>query len=274
MPQAVVALGAVVAAKVGIVSAASAIAFLTSAAATYTVWAVTIASAVAFSAAQRSKLKKASAGAPSSTDLGRTQMVRDPLAPRRIIYGQVLVSGTLTFFHQATSGSYHYMVLTLAAHECEELGEIRIDNEAVTLDGSGNVTSGPYAGYVQIRKYLGSPDGERDTVWESAIGSHWTADHLGKNIARLHIRLLWDANKFPAGLPLITCMVKGAKVYDPRDEDQSPTDPTTWKWSRNCALCTAHYIHVRRKVPYSRIDTEALITAANICDEEISLAPV
>ena len=272
MPQAVVALATVVAANVGIVSTAGALAFLTSAAFTYTIWGVTIASVFAYSSAQRRKLKKAAGAAGASAlDQGRSTMVRDPMAPRRLIYGEVQVSGTITFWHQQTGGGYHYMVLTLAAHECAELGTIKLDNEAVTLDGSGNVTSGTYAGLVQIRKYTGLAAGERDTTWESEIGTKWTSDHIGKNIARLHIRLKWSADKFPNGIPLITCLVKGAKVYDPREAGHDPDDSTTWEWSNNAALCTADFLNRRKGIAWSRIVEADLITAANVCDEVVVL---
>lgn len=243
----------------------------------YGVQSILVASSIAYSRAQARKLKKAlsATGTGTALDQGRSQMVRDPLAPWRLIYGQVQVSGSISFFHQADATGYHYFTLTLAHHQCEELGTIKFDNEEVPLDGSGNAT-GTYAGYVQIRKYTGLAAGERDTVWESEISSKWTSNHLGKSVARLHVRLKWDADKFPQGLPLITCLVKGKKLYDPREGSHDPDDPSTWEYSNNAALCAADLLnndieHFGKGIAWSRIKESELITAANICDEDVIL---
>jgi len=220
----------------------------------------------------RKKMKRALAG--MGLDQGRTEMIKDPLAPRRMIYGQCRVGGVITFFRQPTptdntgAPQQHYMVLTLAAHECHAIENIRIDNQEVTLDAQGIVTNGPYKNKIQIRKFLGKQSGERDLQWEG-LGNNlgWSSSHLGRGIARLHVRLEWDAEVFLSGIPQITALVSGAKVYDPRSSSQSPTNPSTWAFSDNSALCAAHFLHTRKGVPYSRIDTGALITAANICDE-------
>lgn len=228
-----------------------------------------IASSVAYSATQQRKLKKSldamRAGA-SVIDQNRTMMIRDPVAHRCYIYGQVLVSGNIIFFHQAATNNYHYFVIALADRECEELGEIRVDNVVETFDGSGNAT-GNYAGFLQIRKFNGLAAGERDTTWESEISTKWTANHLGKNIARLHVRIVWDADKFPNGLPNITCLVKGAKVYDWRTG--------TTAYSANAALCTADWLmdtRLGKEVAQARIKAAEMQEAANVSDEVIVLA--
>jgi len=232
--------------------------------------AITVAVGLLQANAQKRKMKRALGR--TGLDTGRSQMVQDPLAPRRIIYGETLVGGVITFYYSKPSTEgYHYMALTLAAHPIHAITQIRIDNQPVSLDASGFVTSGPHAGnFIQIRKYLGKPEGERDTAWENELGTHWTKDHLGKSIARLHIRLKWDADKFPNGLPPITAIVQGAKLYDPRDQSQNPTNPATWKHTNNAALVAAHFLHTRKHIPYSRIDTPALIAAANVCSELVS----
>jgi hypothetical protein len=222
---------------------------------------------IAYSSAQARKLRKSMRGTGAAQlDQGRTTMLRDPLAPRRLIYGEAEVSGVITFWHQGADG-YHYMVVTMAGHECEALGAIKFDGETVPLDGSGNAT-GTYAGHVQIRKYLGAAAGHRDTAWESEIPTKWTEHHLGKNVARLHVRLKWNSDLFPGGIPQVTCLVKGKKVYDPRT--------TTTVWSANAALCLADFLQDEVfgfGVAAGRIKTAALIEAANICDENVTLNP-
>ena len=47
---------------------------------------------------------------------------------------------------------------------------------------------------------------------------------------------------FQSGAPRITTVVKGNKVYDPRESGQSVDDPSTWTWSDTPALCVADYL--------------------------------
>jgi len=227
----------------------------------------------AYSLVSASKQKKKMRAMLAGLDEGRTEMIKNPLAPRRLIYGECLVSGVITFFYQKPgSDGMHYLVLTLASHPVQEIGQIRLDNKPVALNASGTVTSAPFNGEkVGIRKFLGHLSGERNVPWENQIGtSIWSPQHLGKSIARLHILYVWDQDKFPQGLPNVTAMVKGAKVYDPRDTSQSPTNPASWKYTNNAALVAAHFLHTRKAVPYSRIVKGALITAANVCSELVA----
>jgi len=226
----------------------------------------------AYSLSQASKQKKKMKAMLAGLDEGRTEMIKDPLAPRRLVYGECLISGVITFFYQKPSSEgRHYMALTLATHPLQEIGQIRFDNKPVaSFDAAGTVNSGPFKSVISVRKFPGQPGGARDIPWEQQMStSVWSAQHVGRNIARLHIAYTWDQDKFPQGLPNVTCMVKGAKVYDPRDTSQSPTNPNSWKYSNNSALCAAHFLHMRKNVPYSRIVKGALITAANVCDESV-----
>jgi|GEM_PF-1478531 len=238
------------------------------AAVAYTQLAIMVLS-TAYSLVSASKQKKKMRAMLAGLDEGRTEMIKNPLAPRRLIYGECLVSGVITFFYQKPGGDgFHYMVLTLASHPVQEIGQIRLDNHPVGAWAGTQVNNGPFKGMIDINKALGTLSGERNTPWESQMGtSVWSPQHLGKGVARLHLRYKWDSDKFPQGLPNVTAMVKGAKVYDPRDTSQSPTNPASWKYSNNAALCAAHFLHTRKGVPYSRIVKGALITAANVCSE-------
>jgi len=84
--------------------------------------AVSAAYSLLSAAQQKKKMKAMMAG----LDEGRTEMIKNPLAPRRLIYGECLVSGVITFFYQKPGNDgFHYMVLTLASHPVQELGQIR-----------------------------------------------------------------------------------------------------------------------------------------------------
>lgn len=219
----------------------------------------------------------------SLRSLGSEVNVRDPAAPRQIIYGKRRVSGV--FYPVGTSGTkneFLHVLLLVAGHEVEELGKVYFNDEEVTLDGSGNAT-GKYAGYVRVLKHTGTYNQTVDTSLQSDLGSGtWTNNHRLQGIAYLYLRFKHNPDLF-AGVPDIYCDVKGRKVFDPRDNTQVAATYSTWKWSDNAALCLADWV---RGVPTlngsgtlvrtyglgaldDEIDATALTTAANICDESV-----
>jgi hypothetical protein len=197
----------------------------------------------------------------------RTQTVREPITPWRVIYGQVRTGGAITFLHTTDGNSKLHLIITLAGHEVEEIGDIYFDDEIVPLDGAGEAT-GKYAGYVRVQKKLGT---DTQTAFADLIteaSDKWTADHRQRGRACVYVRLTHNSDLFASGIPNITAVIKGKKVYDPRT--------STTAWSANAALCLADYLTdpVRGLgVDYAtRIDETDLIAAANVCDENVTLA--
>lgn len=224
---------------------------------------------------------------PSVRAMGTEVNVRDPAAPRQIIYGQRRVSGV--FYPVGTSGTnneFLHVLVLLAGHECEELGAVTFNDEVVPLDGSGNAT-GRYAGFVRIKKHLGAHNQTVDTDLQTDLGSsYWTNNHRLQGIAHLYVRLKVSADLFPGGIPEIYCLVKGRKVYDARDSGQDPDDASTWEWSNNAALCLVDWVRgvptrngagaiVRNYgvgAPDSEVNFTDASTAANISDETVGLS--
>lgn len=225
-------------------------------------YAVTIGASVAYSSSQNAKMRR-SMGA-TSIDQGRALMVRDPISSRRLIYGQVLVSGTLVFIHTTgTKNEYLHLIVAVAGHEVQELGDIYLGDEIVPLDGNGDAT-GNYAGFVHIGKHLGTATQNVEASLNADAPSVWTSAHRLRGIAYIYARLKYSADKFPNGMPSIRCMVKGKKVYDPRT--------ATTVYSANSALCAADYLTdatFGKGVALARVRSADLIEAANICDENI-----
>jgi hypothetical protein len=78
----------------------------------------------------------------------------------------------------------------------------------------------------------------------------------------LYCKFTYDVDAFPNNVPEITAVIKGKKVYDPRN--------TTTAWSDNPALCVRDYL---TSTGYglgeaaANINDTTFIAAANICDE-------
>ncbi len=180
----------------------------------------------------------------------------------QIIYGKMRVGGA-RIYDEATgeNNKYLHRIIAFAGHEVESFDEIYINDEIATLDSSGAVTSpSKYSGKVRINLHLGSPDqtSDDDLVNESA---HWTTQHRLRGIAYMYIRLQFDADSFPNGIPEITSTISGKKVYDPRT--------STTAWSDNPALCLRDYLTSSYGISEAtvNIDDALVISSANVCDQ-------
>ena len=215
---------------------------------------------VVLGAAMRALTPKPSMGGGSNRGYQTTAI--GTALDHQIIYGKMRVGGARIYDESTgTNNKYLHRIVAVAGHEIQSFDEIYINDEVVTLDGSGNVTSpAKYSGKVRIKLHLGSPTQTADTslVAESA---HWTTQCTLNGIAYMYIRLQFDADVFPNGIPEITTIISGKKVYDPRT--------STTVWSDNPALCLRDYLIS----PYgiseetANIDDALVIAAANICDQ-------
>lgn len=256
--------------------------------ATITTIALQLGLALAMSAFKMLLTPKSSGASASPIDTGTEVSLREPAAPRQLIYGRTRVGGRVTFVHTSESNKYLHLVITLAGHEVEEIEEVWFDDEVVPFDVPGSLTPGlgePTPGsrygapltpegaldgepFALLRKKLGAA-GEAafaDPIAES--GGKWTEAHRQDGCASIYLRLKWDRDKYPQGMPGIRCTVKGKKVYDPRS--------LTTVWSDNAALCLADYLADATFGPgvdfASEIDADYLTDAANICDEAVAIA--
>jgi hypothetical protein len=135
----------------------------------------------------------------------------------RVIYGQTRVGGIITFLEGSTDNQYLHIVITLSGHVLREITTVYFNDEALILDASGNVTApAQYVGFVRIKKSLGDETSQPfpDLVLESA--GLWTDAHRQNGRGKVYVRLLFNSNAFPQGVPNVTALVKGRTVYDPR----------------------------------------------------------
>lgn len=200
-------------------------------------------------------------------DPGTRLTSRQPVAPRRVIYGQARVGGTIVYMHATDNNAALRLVIVFTGHEVEEIGDIYFNEELVALEPDGGPPVGAkYHGYTYIEKRTGTAGQSAFGELVNEPGTGWTADHRLAGCACLYVRLVWSQEKFPQGIPNITAVIKGRKVYDPRS--------ALTAWSANAALCIADYLtntEFGLGCDYaSEIDEDALIAAANICDEDVT----
>ena len=200
---------------------------------------------------------------------------RDATAPADFVYGEVRKGGTVSYYESTgAENAFLHQIIVLAGHEVDEIGDIYVNDEVVSLDGNGFVTDdawviddGDNPSGIRIQKFDGSQTtAPADLLAESELtGSDaLTTDFVGNGIAYLYVRYEYNQDVFASGVPLVTAVVRGKKVYDPR------TDTTAY--SNNAALCMRDYITSEYGLNDSAIDDVAFSAAANESDEDVSLS--
>lgn len=222
---------------------------------------------------------------------GRNQ--RNATTNRQYIYGQVKVGGTVAYMGVTdTDNKFLHMVLVHCDHEVEELGDLYVNGELVpmvsggegvlrTTDTSstfGTSLADRYNGSLYIADHLGGPNQTTaDSTLNNATGDIGSSDAF-KGMAYTYIRMelkQGEENAFPSGIPQFQRVIKGMKVYDPRESGHDPDDSTTWEYSSNWALCVAHFLqsdfgYGRYGLNYDKINESELIASANNSDDSIN----
>ncbi|SCY74837.1 hypothetical protein SAMN05216420_11634 [Nitrosospira sp. Nl5] len=115
---------------------------------------------------------------------------------------------------------------------------------------------------VRVKKHLGTSDDPADASLLTECPAKWSATSVLRGFTYTVIRLDLRQAEFQGGLPDISVLMKGKKLYDPR------TGLTAW--SQNPALAIYDYLTSPMcNVDPSDIPLPHIITAANVCDEPI-----
>ena len=193
---------------------------------------------------------------------------RDATAPVDFVYGQVRKGGTVSYYESTgDENTFLHQIIVLAGHEVEEIGSIYINDETVTIDSNGFVTDTAWDSKIRIQKFDGSQtSAPADLLSESELtGSNaLTSNFIGNGIAYLYVRYEYDGEVFASGVPLVTAIVKGKKVFDPRTSSTA--------YSNNAALCIRDFITSEYGLNDSAIDDVSFAAAANESDENVTLS--
>jgi len=175
------------------------------------------------------------------------------IEPIPVVYGERRVGGVRVYVKTAggKKNEYLYIALALCEGEIESISGIEIDDTPIT--------DSKYLGLYSYQTFLGTDDQTVSTLLQES-GAEWTSDHRLRGVAYIAIRLKWDTDAF-SGIPEITAVVRGRKIYDPRT--------TTTEWKDNPALCIRDYLTNNRYgkgLPLSAINDTAFSAAANDLD--------
>jgi hypothetical protein len=277
----------------------------------------------------------------NSAQVDRFANVMTSVAQRELVMGRVRKGGAVYF--RGTSGYYRerFMAhLALAGHEIDAVEQVYLNDELVSLDPDGYVTTAPYnqtrkvsgqvtltegatgttlpqapidgtvsvaaplqydgdgspipgrwlpftrAGstitlgspvatgesavvayqyientpYVRVRWELGSPNAVADARTREIFPDLWTENHRAQGVAKLIAEFVYNDSVFTNGIPALSAVIRGARIYDPRSG--------LTQWSENPALMQRHvYTHpFFGKASVNAAEEARIIAAANACD--------
>ncbi|QDP61013.1 MAG: putative tip attachment protein J [Prokaryotic dsDNA virus sp.] len=218
----------------------------------------------------------------------RSLMVKQPIINREIVYGTTKKSGGILFVEVTDNNKYIHLIVEVASHEIEEFTTIYFNEDALTLENAGNDANGIMrhnvtdpSKYATDSKFSDGTDGLKTCriklhkgtstqLADADLVEHcekWTSEHSLKGIAYIYIKLSYDAEVFPNGIPNVSAVIKGKKVLDFRDSSTA--------YSANPALCIYDYLTdnvVGLGVSTDSIDTTSFTTMANLCDTTVALS--
>jgi len=210
---------------------------------------------------------------PQGSMAARSQMVKQPLISRKIVYGRQKVSGGIVYMRTTGKSEFLHMIVAIASNELNSIEKIFFNDDELTLDGSGNVTApSQYAGKAQVLTGLGADDQAFNGTINLNTGGGFDTSGLTTNdrfrgIAYIYAKLTYDTDAFPNGIPNISAIVQGKKVLDTR------TSATAF--SSNPVLILRDYLTDTKYglgSAATEIDTTSFDAAANVCDEDVTLA--
>lgn len=194
---------------------------------------------------------------------GITQTTREAASSRKIIYGRIRVGGQVVFIsHSGQDNKYLHMAIVFASHEIQAYDEIWFNDKKIWTSSGG--FQGSWGTYVTIDRKFGTNSQEASSQLIGANAS-WTSDHKLSGIAYIAFRLEWNPDFFPQGVPNITAVIRGKKIYDPRTQ--------VFAYSQNPALCLRDYMIDEYGLDEvaANINDTSVNNAADLCDEQIDL---
>lgn len=237
--------------------------------------------------------KRPKAPPVGAANLDRLNASIDLRTPRKGWWGSTAGNSDIRDQEYTDSQTYLHRFIVCAAHKTEAYKEIWFDDKLAWTSAGG--VQGEYVGYLTVTPITEGTAGNAINI-SARMGT--TRRYTGCSYVYLRYKLTGNSKKaespFAQGIPTrITIVGDGALVYDPRLDStvtggsgsHRADDQSTWEWdddaARNPALLLLWYllgwrindiVSIGCGIPPERIDLESFITAANLCDETVSLA--
>jgi len=222
-----------------------------------------------------------------------------------VIYGTRRVGAQIIYMDVSDNDSRDmYVVYALSVGECDEILGTTIELDGNPLTDSARFRDGGYIGSDKIS----SGSGSLNTVSQNGTGidagaggfgtsptsryryvfnlhhgaasqtadpmlvasmPNWTSAHRLDGICYIGASFGYDKEGIWRGVPQLTVQVRGKKVFDPRDTNQTFGTVSTYEHSDNPALCFLDFItndEYGKGLTQSQINMTTFSSAANVCD--------
>ncbi|GLI99112.1 carbohydrate-binding protein [Sphingobium sp. BS19] len=237
------------------------------------------------------KKPKAPSTSPATAD--RLNANLDPKTPRKFVLGTTALATDIRDQEYQDGQEFLHRFLVVASHKVQSIDEIWFDDKLAWSDAGGFTAD--YLGYLGVECYV-----EGNASNAKNIGPRMGTSRRFTGLAWVYLRYKLTGNSKKAESPFaqsiptrVTIKGKGAFVYDPRLDSTVPggsgscraDNQATWIWSdsasNNPALQMLWYLlgwringklAVGKGISAKRIDMQSFITAANLCDESVTLA--
>jgi hypothetical protein len=213
---------------------------------------------------------------------GRNVNTKETTKSREIVYGEIRKGGNILWQDVAGSNNkYLYQITALAHDMCEGIEKVYLDRDLVwyngTYQGDWWQSGGGVKLDVQVRdggraqSEISTGSANTDTHVDYWV-NNGTYKHRLQRIAYVWTRFEFDNEKYPNGVPTVTALIKGRKVYDPRISQHDVDDEDSWSYSSNPVLCLFDYLRHESYgagISADQFDEAQIISAANFCDASV-----
>jgi len=232
---------------------------------------------------------------------GYTVNRRGAALHHQVIYGQTKVGGAIVFDDASgTNNKYLSRIIAFAGHEINAFSQIYMGKYLLSISGD-NVTSAQeidekgaavgsatnkFNNYIKIRRVLGDHTASLGGSGLTNFSTKWTNNHILRGIAHLAIVFEYADDVWEEGLPEISVVIQGKKVYDPRKDSTSSAydsglgvsthradQPGTWQYDNNPALIVRDFLTnsiYGLGEEDANIDDDLIGTAASVSEESVT----
>jgi len=198
---------------------------------------------------------------------GVTVTAKAPTAPYRVIYGTSRVGGTIVYAETTSStNEFLHMVVVLAGHEVDEITTLFLGDDSVALETNSNDSNGipiftptssdKYNGKLQVKKHLGDVGQLADANLVADV-TQWTTNHKISGKSYLYLKFTFDKDVYPNGVPNVSAIVKGKKLYDPRATSFTASSSTV-STSANTITLSSHGLSTFDRATYNSNSNTAI----------------
>tara|TARA_R100001369_G_scaffold46449_1_gene72795 strand:+ start:1037 stop:4324 length:3288 start_codon:yes stop_codon:yes gene_type:complete len=204
----------------------------------------------------------------TSLEQGVTVSSKSPTKPYRIIYGSSRVGGTIVYAETTSdTNKFLHMVIVMAGHTIHDMPTIFLNDDAVNLETLSNDSNGiavftptssdQYYQKLQVKKHFGNNEQLADANLVADV-TQWTTAHKISGKAYLYLKFTFDTDVYPNGVPNVSAIVQGKKVFDPRATSFTASSSTVDISQNTITFSSAHGLSLNDRIKYDRNGNTAI----------------